>query len=122
MKNILFIAFFILLFNSCAGYRTTQITTNRINIGDRKEFVLKKLGKPFKIDSKKESDVFYYKEVVDLERTEEQALAIARLQSKQALQQNWADFELLARKEDFSVEESTLHYRVVYTITADICK
>lgn len=66
MKNILFIAFFILLFNSCAGYRTTQITTNRINIGDRKEFVLKKLGKPFKIDSKKESDVFYYKEVVDV--------------------------------------------------------
>ena len=31
-------------------------------------------------------------------------------------------FELLARKEDVSVEENTLHYRVVYTITADICK
>ena len=57
-----------------------------------------------------------------LERTEEQALAIARLQSKQALQANWPDFELLARKEDVSVEESTLHYRVVYTIVANICK
>ena len=30
--------------------------------------------------------------------------------------------ELLARKEDVSVEESTLHYRVVYTIVANICK
>ena len=57
-----------------------------------------------------------------MERTEEQALALARLQSKQALQHNWSDFELLARKEDVSVEENTLHYRVVYTITADICK
>ena len=64
----------------------------------------------------------YYYEVVDLERTEDQALAIARLQSKQALQANWPDFELLARKEDISVEESTLHYRVVYTIVANICK
>ena len=69
-----------------------------------------------------EETTYYYKVSTDLERTEEQALALARLQSKQALQQNWADFELLARKEDFSVEESTLHYRVVYTITADICK
>lgn len=69
-----------------------------------------------------EETSYYYKEVVDLERTEEQALAIARLQSKQALQTNWPDFELLARKEDVSVEESTLHYRVVYTIVANICK
>lgn len=66
MKNIIFITFFILLFNSCAGYRTTKITTNIINVGDKKEFVLKKLGKPFKIDSKKGSDVLYYKEVVDV--------------------------------------------------------
>ena len=69
-----------------------------------------------------EETTYYYKVSTDLERTEEQALALARLQSKQALQQSWPDFELLARKEDFSVEESTLHYRVVYTITADICK
>ena len=69
-----------------------------------------------------EETTYYYKVSTDLERTEEQALALARLQSKQALQQNWADFELLARKEDVSVEENTLHYRVVYTITADICK
>ena len=58
----------------------------------------------------------------DIDNSPEQALALARLQSKQALQQNWADFELLARKEDVSVEENVLHYRVVYTITADICK
>ena len=69
-----------------------------------------------------EETTYYYKISTDLERTEEQALALARLQSKQALQQNWADFELLARKEDVSVEENVLHYRVVYTITADICK
>ena len=69
-----------------------------------------------------EETTYYYKVSADLERTEEQALALARLQSKQALQQSWADFELLARKEDVSVEENTLHYRVVYTITADICK
>ena len=69
-----------------------------------------------------EETTYYYKVSADLERTEEQALALARLQSKQALQQNWPDFELLARKEDVSVEENTLHYRVVYTITADICK
>ena len=69
-----------------------------------------------------EETSYYYKEAVYLERTEEQALAIARLQSKQALQANWPDFELLARKEDVSVEESTLHYRVVYTIVANICK
>ena len=69
-----------------------------------------------------EETTYYCKISTDLERTEEQALALARLQSKQALQQNWPDFELLARKEDVSVEESTLHYRVVYTITADICK
>lgn len=69
-----------------------------------------------------EETTYYYKASTDLERTEEQALALARLQSKQALQQNWPDFELLARKEDVSVEENTLHYRVVYTITADICK
>ena len=69
-----------------------------------------------------EETSYYYKEAVDLERTEEQGLAIARLQSKQALQANWPDFELLARKEDVSVEENTLHYRVVYTIVANICK
>lgn len=66
MKNTIFITFLILLFNSCAGYRATKIITNTINIGDKKEFVLKKLGKPFKIDSKKGSDIFYYKEVVDV--------------------------------------------------------
>lgn len=69
-----------------------------------------------------EETTYYNKISTDLERTEEQVLALARLQSKQALQQNWPDFELLARKEDVSVEENTLHYRVVYTITADICK
>ncbi len=80
----------------------------------------KSSGIPFLFLSKKRHIIT--KLSTDLERTEEQALALARLQSKQALQQNWPDFELLARKEDVSVEENALHYRVVYTITADICK
>ena len=69
-----------------------------------------------------EETTYYHKEGFDLVRTEEQTLALARLQSKQALQRNWPDFELLARKEDVSVEENTLHYRVVYTIIANICQ
>lgn len=69
-----------------------------------------------------EETTYYLKTAENFERTEEQALALARLQSNQALQADWPDFELLARKEDASVEENTLHYRVVYTITADICK
>ena len=56
-----------------------------------------------------EETTYYHKTPTNLERTEEQALALSRLQSKQALQQNWPDFELLARKEDVSVEENTLH-------------
>lgn len=66
MKSTILIIFFILLFSSCAGYRTTKITTNIINIGDKKEFVLKKLGKPFKMESQKESEILFYKEVVDV--------------------------------------------------------
>jgi len=69
-----------------------------------------------------EETTYYFKTAEDFERTEEQALALARLQSNQTLQLNWPDFELLARKEDISTEETTLHYRVVYTITANICK
>lgn len=69
-----------------------------------------------------EETTYYIQETQDLERSEEQALALARLQSKTALQEEWPDSELIARKEDISTEENILHYRVMYTITADICQ
>ena len=68
-----------------------------------------------------EETTYYDKETFDLTRTEEQALALARLQSTTALQQNWPDSELLARKEAVSSDGSVLRCRVVYTIVADIC-
>lgn len=69
-----------------------------------------------------EETTYYTQIPQELERTEEQALTLARLQSKTALQSEWPDSELVAQKEDVSIEENTLHYRVVYTITADICQ
>ena len=55
---------------SCAGYRTTQFTSNSICIGMNKESVIKKFGKPFKTDSypedKKNIEILYYKEIVDV--------------------------------------------------------
>ena len=58
-------------------------------------------------------------EVVFL-RTEEQAAALARLQCLQALYAAWPDAELLARKEDCTVNGDVLDYTAVYTIVADI--
>lgn len=54
-------------------------------------------------------------------RTEEQVLALAKLHSLQALFSAYPDAEFVAQKEDVSVENNTLHYRVVYTIIANIC-
>ena len=58
-------------------------------------------------------------EVVFL-RTEEQAAALARMQCLQALYAAWPDAELLARKEDCTVNGDVLDYTAVYTIVADI--
>lgn len=68
-----------------------------------------------------EEITFYEQAEKDLSRTEEQARALARFHSLQTLKADWPDAEILARKEDALLEEETLHYRVVYTITADIC-
>ena len=54
-------------------------------------------------------------------RTEEQAAALARLQSLQALYAAWPDAERIARKEDCTVNDGKLNYIVTYTIVADIC-
>ena len=55
---------------SCAGYRTTHFTSNSVSIGMNKESAIKKFGKPFKTDSyaadKKNIDILYYKEIVDV--------------------------------------------------------
>lgn len=53
--------------------------------------------------------------------TEEQAAALARLQSLQALYAAWPDAERIARKEDCTVNDGRLNYTVTYTIIADIC-
>ena len=54
-------------------------------------------------------------------RTEDQAAALARLQSLQALYAAWPDAERVARKEDCTVNGGKLNYTVTYTIVADIC-
>ena len=54
-------------------------------------------------------------------RTEEQAAALARLQSLQALYAAWPDAERIARKEDCTVNDGRLNYTVTYTVVADIC-
>jgi len=54
-------------------------------------------------------------------RTEEQAAALARLQSLQALYAAWPDTERIARKEDCTVNDGKLNYTVTYTVVADIC-
>ena len=57
-----------------------------------------------------------------LTRTEDEALTLARLHSRQALFSAYPDAEVLARKEDFSAEGDVFHYRVCYTVAADICE
>ena len=54
-------------------------------------------------------------------RTEEQAAALARLQSLQALYAAWPDAERIAHKEDCTVNDGRLNYTVTYTVVADIC-
>ena len=53
--------------------------------------------------------------------TKEQALALAKLHSLQALFNAYPDAAFVAQKEDVSIENDILHYRVVYTIVANIC-
>ncbi len=64
----------------------------------------------------------YEQQLETLFRTEEQAAALARLQSLQALYAALPDAEILARKEDCTVNGSALDYTVTYTVVADICE
>lgn len=50
------------------------------------------------------------------------ALALARLHSLQDLTAAYPDVEIKARKEAASVSNGMLHFRVAYTIVADICE
>ena len=69
-----------------------------------------------------EETTFYAQEPQTLFRTEEQALALARLAGLQALYAEFPDAELVARKEDSQFTDDTLHYTVEYTLLAEICQ
>ena len=65
---------------------------------------------------------WYAQQPAVLCRTEEQAAALARLQSLQALKEAFPDAEIIARKEDCTASGDALDYTVTYTIVADICE
>ena len=69
-----------------------------------------------------EETVFYHTQNETLSYTGDQLLALARLHSRQVLYAAYPDAVLLTRKEDFSAEGDQFHYRVCYTIAADICQ
>ena len=68
-----------------------------------------------------EETTFYAQQQKTLYRTEAQALTQARLQGLRALHEAFPDAEILARREECTVQENTLHYNAVYTVAADIC-
>ncbi len=68
-----------------------------------------------------EETTFYAQQQKTLYRTEAQALTLARLQGLWALHDAFPDAEILARREECTVQKDTLHYNAVYTVAADIC-
>lgn len=64
---------------------------------------------------------YYGQQQETLYRTEAQALTLARLQGLRALHDAFPDADILARREECTVQEDTLHYNAVYTVAADIC-
>ena len=68
-----------------------------------------------------EEITFYAQSVQTIQRTEEEALALARLYSVQALFAAFPEAELIARAEEYTTQETVLHYTVTYTVAADIC-
>lgn len=68
-----------------------------------------------------EETTFYAQQQKTLYRTEAQALTLARLQGLRALHDAFPDAEILAPREECTVQENTLHYNAVYTVAADIC-
>ena len=68
-----------------------------------------------------EETTCYFQQEEELVYSEEEALALARMNSLQALYADYPDAERIARKEDTFTAEKILHYTVAYTIVADIC-
>lgn len=68
-----------------------------------------------------EETTYYRQQQKTLYRTEAQALTLARLQGLRALHDTFPDADILARREECTVQEETLHYNAVYTVAADIC-
>ena len=68
-----------------------------------------------------EETAFYRQQKETMYRTEAQALTLARLQGLRALHDAFPDADILARREECTVQEDTLHYNAVYTVAADIC-
>lgn len=69
-----------------------------------------------------EETTYYEQTSATLTRTEDEVLTLARFHSRQALFAAYPDAKVLACKEDFSAEGPVFHYRVCYTVAADICK
>lgn len=75
------------------------------------------LNFPFSI-----AETTYYEQAEQtITYTEAHAASLAKLRSLQALYAAYPDAELVAQKEDSSTENDVFHYRVVYTIVANIC-
>ena len=68
-----------------------------------------------------EETTYYGQQQETLYRTDAQALTLARLQGLRALHAAFPDADILASREECTVQENTLHYNAVYTVTADIC-
>lgn len=68
-----------------------------------------------------EETTYYGQQQETMYRTETQALTLARLQGLRALHDAFPDAEILARREECTVQEDTLHYNAMYTVAADIC-
>lgn len=68
-----------------------------------------------------EETTYYGQQLETIYRTEAQALTLARLQGLRALHDAFPDADILARREECTVQEDTLHYNAVYTVAADIC-
>lgn len=68
-----------------------------------------------------EETTYYEQAESEVHSSEDEARALARLHGLQALQNDYPDAEFVAQKVDVTTENDTLHYRVVYTIIADIC-
>ena len=68
-----------------------------------------------------EEITYYGQQQKTMYRTEAQALTLARLQGLRALHDAFPDADILARREECTVQEDTLHYNAMYTVAADIC-